>query len=309
MQYTTNYSFKKPEDNEAFDQQNHANWNIDQIDAALTPTADPAQVPTGNGPGKLVQWVSWFANRIKMITGKANWWDAPDTTLAAAKSHIDAAAPHSGHALASDLAAHLADKANPHQVTAAQTGALVSVDGVSNAGGNIDLVAGANIAITPDNTNKRITIAGTGTWLNADKVDNIHFRVLNGNLQYSTDGSVWYDVGVIANAVRTVDFFQSNATANTWYTVLDVTGLGVLTRISFQGVSVSNSYLMVRITIDGTSYIVDPSVDSYSRALRDDAKFIDLMTHVKFDSSLKVEVSHNYSSSVHLAVTIDYGLV
>ncbi len=37
-----------------------------------------------------------------------------------------------------------------------------SVDGVYNDGGNIDLVAGANITITPDDPNNRITIAATG---------------------------------------------------------------------------------------------------------------------------------------------------
>jgi hypothetical protein len=40
--------------------------------------------------------------------------------------------------------------------------ALSTIDGVSNPGGNIDLVPGNNIAITPDNTaNKRITIASS----------------------------------------------------------------------------------------------------------------------------------------------------
>jgi len=51
------------------------------IDEALTPSADPSQAPTGNGPGKLSSWVSWFANRIKTITGKTNWWEAPVKTL------------------------------------------------------------------------------------------------------------------------------------------------------------------------------------------------------------------------------------
>jgi hypothetical protein len=37
-----------------------------------------------------------------------------------------------------------------------------SVDGVVNDGGNIDLVAGANVTITPDDANNRITIASTG---------------------------------------------------------------------------------------------------------------------------------------------------
>ena len=40
---------------------------------------------------------------------------------------------------------------------------LASIDGVSNPGGNVDLVAGAGIAITPDQTNRRVTIAASGT--------------------------------------------------------------------------------------------------------------------------------------------------
>ena len=49
-------------------------------------------------------------------------------------------------------------------VTAAkvQPAILSSLDGVSNDGGNIDLVAGSNVTITPDDNNNRITIAATG---------------------------------------------------------------------------------------------------------------------------------------------------
>jgi len=57
-------------------------------------TADPAQVPSSNGPGTLTQWFSWIANRIKAILGTTNWWDAPPTTLTAAKSHIDDTVKH-----------------------------------------------------------------------------------------------------------------------------------------------------------------------------------------------------------------------
>jgi len=59
-------------------------------------TLDPAQAPSSN-KGSLRQILDWLANRIKAITGATNWYDAPATTLAAAKSHMDAAAPHSGH--------------------------------------------------------------------------------------------------------------------------------------------------------------------------------------------------------------------
>lgn len=40
---------------------------------------------------------------------------------------------------------------------------LASLDGVSNPSGNVDLVPGTGIAITPDQTNRRITIAASGT--------------------------------------------------------------------------------------------------------------------------------------------------
>src|SRR5690554_2283381 len=47
----------------------------------------------------------------------------------------------------------------PGAVTAEQTGALVSVDGVSNPGGNVDFVAGTGMEIIPDSQNKKITFA------------------------------------------------------------------------------------------------------------------------------------------------------
>lgn len=42
------------------------------------------------------------------------------------------------------------------------TNIVSSIDGVYNDGGNVDLIAGSNISISPDNGNKRITIEATG---------------------------------------------------------------------------------------------------------------------------------------------------
>jgi hypothetical protein len=56
------------------------------------------------------------------------------------------------------LEAHLANRNNPHQVTVSQVGALKSVDGVENPGGNVDLVQTNAITIAPDIQNKKITI-------------------------------------------------------------------------------------------------------------------------------------------------------
>lgn len=41
--------------------------------------------------------------------------------------------------------------------------AIASVDGVSNPGGDVDLVGGTGITVTPDAANKKITITATGT--------------------------------------------------------------------------------------------------------------------------------------------------
>jgi len=58
--------------------------------------------------------------------------------------------------------AHATNTSNPHSTTATQVGALVSIDGVSNAGGDVDLVAGLGITLTPNNTAKTVTITATG---------------------------------------------------------------------------------------------------------------------------------------------------
>lgn len=50
------------------------------------------------------------------------------------------------------------DGRNPHGTTAADVGALVSVDGVRNPGGNVDLVRSNAITITPNDAQNRITI-------------------------------------------------------------------------------------------------------------------------------------------------------
>ncbi len=81
MQFTTNYDFKKPGGTDLVNVDD-INMNFDNIDAALTPTADPTLVPASSGPAKLFQWVSWITNRIKAITGKDKWYEAPDTNLA-----------------------------------------------------------------------------------------------------------------------------------------------------------------------------------------------------------------------------------
>jgi hypothetical protein len=56
---------------------------------------------------------------------------------------------------------HSARTDNPHMVTAANSGALVSTDGVSNPGGDVDFIQDNAITITPNDGDNTITIGET----------------------------------------------------------------------------------------------------------------------------------------------------
>jgi hypothetical protein len=58
-----------------------------------TVSVEPIEgIPPASGePAKISQWLSWITNRIKAITGKANWYDTPDTALS---DIVIAAAPN-----------------------------------------------------------------------------------------------------------------------------------------------------------------------------------------------------------------------
>jgi hypothetical protein len=73
-------------------------------------TIDDTAAP-GNDTGPLTTLLSSLANRVKAITGGATWRATPATTLAALVDGFAAAT------------SHVANRANPHQVTPAQVGA------------------------------------------------------------------------------------------------------------------------------------------------------------------------------------------
>ncbi|AVX21586.1 hypothetical protein SAMN02745885_01665 [Carboxydocella sporoproducens DSM 16521] len=124
-------------------------------------TIDPAQAPTGNS-GSLRQFLDWLANRVRAITGKANWYDNPDITLASLAAHKsrhatggpDQLTPADiGAASQAALDAHANRTDNPHNVTAAQIGA-------------------SNILAQLQ------TVDGPGSGLDADTVDGVHLSGL-----------------------------------------------------------------------------------------------------------------------------------
>jgi hypothetical protein len=107
---------------------------------------------------------------------------------------------HNSKLFAELLTCHLSDFDNPHKITAKYLGALKSVDGVSNPGGDVDLVQGNSIVITADNGAKTITIGET----HSERNDNPHHVTAQqvGALS-SVDG--------VANPGGNVDLVRDNS--------------------------------------------------------------------------------------------------
>ena len=90
---------------------------------------------------------------------------------------------------------------------------------------------------------------------NADQVDGLHFRDTSGYLEYSTDGGAWITVGLITTKPRVADFTQASLVANTWYTLLSVTGKGILNELIMYSAT-TNTGQEIEITIDGVTQVI-----------------------------------------------------
>jgi hypothetical protein len=132
----------------------------DEIEAKLIITADEyfqkASCPSCDDPRVLLAVIHMTSSTTFIV-------DADETL--AIRSVV-----YSNPMLHELLKSHLDDVDNPHQVTALQTEALKSVDGVENPGGDVDLVKKNAITIEPDKTNKKITIGED----HSERKDNPH---------------------------------------------------------------------------------------------------------------------------------------
>ena len=116
---TTSYGLKKPAGTENYDVEDQ-NGNMDLIDEALAPSATADTVPSTpavNNSAKLSIWLSWILNRIKVITGKANWWDAPSKTLEDVETHLADDTKHIDYAVANGTDTYTATISNITELT------------------------------------------------------------------------------------------------------------------------------------------------------------------------------------------------
>jgi hypothetical protein len=113
------------------------------------------------------------------------------------------------------------------------------------------------------------------------------------------------------------DFSQASPTVGQWYTVVNISGKGILQRVSGQHNVYTNQNIQLRITIDGTPVAPSAFANSiYSRgfSLLNTGSYVnryysyDVIFRTKFNSSLKVEILTNVNSSNNLDCSVDYAL-
>jgi hypothetical protein len=145
--------------------------------------------------------------------------------------------------------------------------------------------------------------------MNADRVDDIHLQVSGGILQYDS-GAGWTSVAVQPNTQEFSDLEQAVATDDTWYTVCDASGAGVLSRVTAYCPGHNNT-IEVKITIDGTARTWD--LTAVNDAVTPANAITDLYSHqfsaAKFDTTLKVEVRQTSGGDAILHAVVDFGLV
>ena len=110
---------------------------------------------------------------------------------------------------------HSARTDNPHNTTAAQAGALVSVEGVSNPGGDINLVPGTNITINHDDSANNITISSNSWGLNgnAGTTPGLHFVGTRDNvpLELKVNGARALRLEPTATSINIIGGYYDNS--------------------------------------------------------------------------------------------------
>lgn len=121
-------------------------------------------------------------------------------------------------------------------------------------------------------------------------------------------------VNPFAGKIPKIADLNVSATTSTWYTLVDITGKGVVKRISGNNQTSINQYLDIQLTIDGTVHLMDVTAIHTTRGLGGDSTygrstFFDVITDIEFKSSLKIELRQTTGTTGTLSGSVDYVLV
>jgi len=214
-------------------------------------TIDPAQTPSGNS-GTLRNFLDWFANRIKAITGGTNWWDAPVATLASLlsslTSHVNLTTTAHGGITPSS---HIGSGGTAHAAATTSTAGFMSAADKTKLNG---IEAGATADMTASEILTAIkTVDGPGSGLDADLLDGVQS---NGYLKCVVPG----------NTILLESLTERNGTYQKMFQVIRPgryritgeirsTGSNYAVFIRYPSLNTSYSYFEEAVYSSGSSYV------------------------------------------------------
>ena len=154
----------------------------------------------------------------------------------------------------------------------------------------------------------QISLGGGTLQSISDDVKSLQTDVTNLQTDVTTIKNIPYPLNP-----NSADAVQTSAVQNTWYTLANISGIGILTRVSITGDG--NSYLEARITIDGAANTLAnaTTVNSVARGLADmdtggATDRLDWIGHCFFSSSLLVEYRTTSAGTPTLYAAADYSI-
>ncbi len=121
--------------------------------------------------------------------------------------------------------------------------------------------------------------------------------------------------GFVAKQPKLSVYYNFSTSSSTYYTALDVTGRGKVSKITLLGNNASSSNLYIRVTIDGITNIINSSTGTVSVGLNHNSIsannnysgfVIDYFCDIFFYNSCKVEFMQNLGTGTTLDGSIMY---
>lgn len=120
--------------------------------------------------------------------------------------------------------------------------------------------------------------------------------------------------GITPTKPKNVVKYQT-ASDSTYYTLLDITGKGIMNRVTLydESNSVYVDKLFIKVTIDGgTALIINPvdtSTVNAQKMVASSNNFVNYLPEVNFKTSLKIEFQHTAGVNKNLSACCDYSIV
>lgn len=181
---------------------------------------------------------------------------------------------------------------------------------------------GAAVSHNPVYSNNRDTRSRADYEMNLEFTESLKMEVINDGrwcyayADYSLESEKIVTLNENALIINQAKSVNTSVAANTYITLLDIAGKGRTKIMDVTSTTASNNYLYLKMTVDGDEYILRPPganpLASYGNSSDGEAGIADYRirygAEIYFESALKIEIMHTYSSTTHLHAMCVYEL-